>query len=58
MSKAAKDNLQPSPKQMRELNRRLDILDRGGSTGEKWDVVEKRLLKAKTAPRPLNHLTT
>ena len=57
MSKAAKHNLQLSPKQMRELNRRLNILERNGSTGEKWDVVERRSLKAKTAPRPLNHST-
>jgi hypothetical protein len=45
------DDLVLSPKQLRELDRRLDILERGGSSGEKWDVVEKRLLKARSDAR-------
>jgi hypothetical protein len=40
-----------SAAQMRELDRRLDVLDRSGSTGEKWEVVEQRLLKARADAR-------
>ena len=43
--------LELSPEQMRELDRRLDILEQSGSRGEKWEVVEKRLLKARADAR-------
>jgi len=48
----AEENPQLSPEQMRELDQRLDTFEQRGSSGEKWDVVEARLLKARANAQP------
>jgi hypothetical protein len=45
------DDLELSSEQMCELDRRLDVLEQSGSRGERWEVVEKRLLKARNDAR-------
>jgi hypothetical protein len=53
----AEDDLELSPKHVRELDHRLDTREREGSTGEKWEVFEKRLLRARTNARHRNCTT-